>query len=805
MLILERIDDERRFAGLAEEWDALLRDSAADSIFLTWEWLHTWWRHLAGRRRLFLLTVRHRGELVAIAPLAFAPPQLKRFLPFRSLQFLGTGTVGSDYLDLIVRRGWEDAAVTAVAGRLRSEKAMLELHQLRDEALAWRLAGCLEPEGWKSRQAETDVCPLVPLAGHDWETYLAALGSAHRYNFRRRLRNLQRRFTVEWQCVTAEAERRPALDRLIALHRARWEDRGRSEAFASEGLVSFHEELSRLALARGWLRLLELRLDGRPAASLYGFRYGQSFSFYQSGLDPSFAKLSVGLVTMGLAIKTALEEGAGEYDLLHGAERYKFLWAPEARELRRLELYPPVWRGFLSQQAVALGRAARRTARRLLPSAGVLERRAGQTGRPEDLGAGPAASARGPLASPTFDALVLDAGLRQSLVTVRSLGRRGLPVAALETSTSAPAFSSRWCQQAFVAAADLGTEAYLADLEQLLDRTAARVLIPSHDGTIALLRRHRARVEARARIALADEPAMDVAVSKERTLTVAEGLGLRMPRGLVVRDPSEVPAALKEIGLPAVVKPSESWLGAGQRGTRVVSQLVTTADEAAAAVAELTRFGGVTLFQQLLSGRREAVSLLYANGEVHARFAQWAKRTSPPLGGESVLRQSIAVPDDIGRQAERLVREIGLEGYSEVEFRRDGAGVPYLMEINPRLSASVEVALRSGVDFPYLLYQWASGQPIDKVETYRVGVWMRYLRGDFMTTIAALQQRGRPGVTPPVAAVLGFGMSFFRPMAYDYLDWEDPRPAFKAAADFTRYAARAVMSGKLYRLKKKFA
>ena len=199
------------------------------------------------------------------------------------------------------------------------------------------------------------------------------------------------------------------------------------------------------------------------------------------------------------------------------------------------------------------------------------------------------------------------------------------------------------------------------------------------------------------------------------------------------------------------------------------------------------------------------MSLLYANGEVHARFAQWAKRTSPPLGGESVLRQSIAVPDDIGRQAERLVREIGLEGYSEVEFRRDGAGVPYLMEINPRLSASVEVALRSGVDFPYLLYQWASGQPIDKVETYRVGVWMRYLRGDFMTTIAALQQRGRPGVTPPVAAVLGFGMSFFRPMAYDYLDWEDPRPAFKAAADFTRYAARAVMSGKLYRLKKKFA
>ena len=44
-------------------------------------------------------------------------------------------------------------------------------------------------------------------------------------------------------------------------------------------------------------------------------------------------------------------------------------------------------------------------------------------------------------------------------------------------------------------------------------------------------------------------------------------------------------------------------------------------------------------------------------------------------GGESILRQSIAIPPDIGPQAERLVREIDIEGYSEVEFRRDSSGV----------------------------------------------------------------------------------------------------------------------------------
>src|SRR5258708_5152029 len=95
----------------------------------------------------------------------------------------------------------------------------------------------------------------------------------------------------------------------------------------------------------------------------------------------------------------------------------------------------------------------------------------------------------------------LDVRLRQSLTTVRSLGSHGLRVAVLETSDSdgVPAFSSRWCQQRFVCPANQGTEAYLTYVEQLLDRTDARVLITSSDATIALIRRHREQLERRGR------------------------------------------------------------------------------------------------------------------------------------------------------------------------------------------------------------------------------------------------------------------------------------------------------------------
>ncbi|HUK21885.1 MAG TPA: ATP-grasp domain-containing protein [Gemmatimonadales bacterium] len=373
----------------------------------------------------------------------------------------------------------------------------------------------------------------------------------------------------------------------------------------------------------------------------------------------------------------------------------------------------------------------------------------------------------------------------------------------MDTEDRVPTFASRWCREALVFSASEGTEAYLVHLEEVLRSTDRPVVITSHDGTIALLRRHRARLDALAQVALAPEPALAIAVSKERTLAVARQLGIPIPRAVTIRGDADVSTALREIGLPAVLKPDESWVssGRGTTGTWMGPRLATTADEARYVAAAMTGGGGTALFQQFLTGRREAVSFLLSKGVVHARFAQWARRTRPPLGGESIIRQSIAIPDDIGGFAESLVQAIGLDGYSEVEFRRDALGVPYLMEINPRLSASVEVAVRSGVDFPYLLYQWASGAALPKAAGYAQGRWMRHLGGDIMTTIETIGERGRPGVTSPFRALLDFGASFFTPMSYDYADHRDPRPALRASANFTRYALDRIVT----RVRKSFA
>jgi len=403
------------------------------------------------------------------------------------------------------------------------------------------------------------------------------------------------------------------------------------------------------------------------------------------------------------------------------------------------------------------------------------------------------------------DVLVLDARLRQSVVIVRSLGSRGLRVAALETfdSLPAPAFSSRWCQEKIICPAVEGSNEYLEYLEQVLGSTGARVLITSSDGTIALIRQHREKLEQRVRIALAKEPALGIAINKEQTLEIARQLDLGVPRAVTIGAVSDVEAALHEIGLPAVVKPVESWLWNEQRGSRVISQLVTTPDEARRAVEKLTCFGGTVLFQQFLSGERESLSFFYANGEIYARYAFWGKRTNPPLGGVYTMHQNIPFPEDTGMQAERLVREIDLEGYSQVEFRRDSAGKPYLMEINPRLNLGIGGAVRDGIDFPYLLYSWANGDRLEEVSSYHIGTHMRYLGGDIMTTLASIRQRGRPGVTPPARAILDFLRTFFLPSGYDYVDWRDPLPIWTATRGFVRYALGLIKGGLLRRKPRK--
>jgi CelD/BcsL family acetyltransferase involved in cellulose biosynthesis len=350
------------FTDLLPAWSELLQASGSRCPFLTAEWLHAWWTHLGRSRRLHLLVVRDGSLVTAIAPWQRVAGPLGLL---SRLEFLGAGYAGSDYLDLIVRRGHESESLGALAASVDRHRRILRLKHLPPSSMASRLGTCLTSARWVVRLAPDGTCPVIALDGHTWESYLGSLGSAHRANVRRRLKAVGTRFDVRFDLAVSEGERRDALAALIQFHARRFAGRG-STAFLTPSLHAFHHEATTRMAERGWLRLYVLRLDERTAGVMYGFAFDNRFYFYQHGFDAAFEPFSIGLVLMGLTIRAAIEEGLVEFDMLYGTERYKWLWARDERPLTQLQLFPPRAAGMLHRRTLEVDRSIRTAARRIL-------------------------------------------------------------------------------------------------------------------------------------------------------------------------------------------------------------------------------------------------------------------------------------------------------------------------------------------------------------------------------------------------------------------------------------------------------
>jgi predicted ATP-grasp superfamily ATP-dependent carboligase len=386
-------------------------------------------------------------------------------------------------------------------------------------------------------------------------------------------------------------------------------------------------------------------------------------------------------------------------------------------------------------------------------------------------------------AADRYDVLVLDATHKQSLASARSLGRAGLRVALAESYAEhrrgepVPAFSSRYCHLP-VEMPNYGEDpvAYGNAVVDFVRAHGTRVVLPTGDGNIAAIAPYRqALADLDCVLALASDATLEIACDKDRTLEVARKLDIPAPQSILVRSLAELPDAYAELGFPFVVKPTLSWTGTAD--SRLMATLVVNEAEAVEAAAGALDAGADVLAQEWAAGRREGVSLFIADGEVLAAVGHVAHRTSPPLGGVSILRESIEPPADILKSAIALATEIGLEGACEVEFRRTKAGRPLLMEINPRLAGTIENAVRSGVDFPLMIWNWATGQPVRGVTGYRTGVRTRWLHGDLRWLRQNHQLAGRPDTVSKARGLYMFATEFARTRYYDNVDRRDIAPA----------------------------
>jgi len=328
------IRSREALSQLAAEWNGLFERADCQDVFLTHDWMAEWWEHWGAKNELFVATVREAdGRLVALAPFYIRRSGVGG-LGLRVLSFVGSRGSASDHLNLLVEPGVEAPAIQEIVRQVLAGRAAWDYIELADadadSDVFTRLRRQFQEAGLQEHPRLCPGCPYAKLPSC-FEQYLSELGSSVRYNFRRRRRNLERFGRVSFVCLTDNAEIQARFGDLLLLHHQRFGQLRKTSAFLDPRLQSFHAGLLKRMASRHRQRLFLLQLEGRTVAALYGFSVGRQFAFYQSGMDPAWAKSSVGMITLGCTIEHSIRTGHQSFDFLRGTQAYKLLWAKDRR------------------------------------------------------------------------------------------------------------------------------------------------------------------------------------------------------------------------------------------------------------------------------------------------------------------------------------------------------------------------------------------------------------------------------------------------------------------------------------------
>jgi CelD/BcsL family acetyltransferase involved in cellulose biosynthesis len=159
---------------------------------------------------------------------------------------------------------------------------------------------------------------------------VASLSKHDRHELRRKLRNLEAAGDVAYDAVSGDTP--GEVDALLALMRASHTEKG---AFLTPSMEAFFRDLSAEFGALGMARIGSLRLDGRVAAKLFTFETAGATYLYNSGYDPQFSHLAVGLLSKAIAIRGAMAAGKQRFDFLRGEEDYKHRLGGTPRDIYR--------------------------------------------------------------------------------------------------------------------------------------------------------------------------------------------------------------------------------------------------------------------------------------------------------------------------------------------------------------------------------------------------------------------------------------------------------------------------------------
>lgn len=405
--------------------------------------------------------------------------------------------------------------------------------------------------------------------------------------------------------------------------------------------------------------------------------------------------------------------------------------------------------------------------------------------------------------------LITDASKRAALAAIRSIGSKGVEVTAASDETNCAGFLSKYAtHKVIMTNPQVDSEKFLDEIEKELRVKKQDCLFPIHDFSLIPVLKEKKRFDALTSVPFCDFKTFEKTWDKEETLKVAKLANVPIPKTMTVTSVKEV-EKLSDVDFeyPVVVKPaSQTQLENKGAKTSYVSSknYCHSIKDVQLIASQIVSDSGKALIQEYIQGNGVGVAALFNKGKPRALFSYKRVREYPITGGPSTLRKSTN-DEKLKEYASNLLEKLKWHGLAMVEFKQTPTGKYYLMEINGRFWGSVALAINSGVDFPYLLYEMGTKGDVEEVTTYKVGVLQKWLLPGDVLHFGARFKKEKFASKPGVA--LDFVKSIFEPASEDYLSLDDPLPAFGAlktgAGYFANFlAGKRTMSGEYKKEKK---
>ena len=334
------------------------------------------------------------------------------------------------------------------------------------------------------------------------------------------------------------------------------------------------------------------------------------------------------------------------------------------------------------------------------------------------------------------------------LAVARSLGRRGVPVIALDRDAGGYALASKYVTASVLCPNVLEDEAGFIDFLLVLGRELKRpaVLFPCNDEWVLAVNRHRAALEAYFLFPFSGPEVVEPVLDKARLYQQATELGIPIPRTWYLQ-PDTIEQVATELPYPCIVKPTEqrAFYDAFQDKAWRIGE---PADLFAAVerayehplVAQEIVGQGLTDFYSVCSyiGKASGEGGENDDGDKNRDgvFVGRKLEQYPPQFGTGCLVAAEWVPS-IAERGIQILKTFGYSGVSEVEFIYDERDDEYkLLDINTRVWKWIGLPIAAGVDLPWLAYSDAIGRPTS-AEQPRDGIIWTHAK-DYM----ALRQAG---------------------------------------------------------------